>query len=664
MAEVGAIYVSVMPTTTGISRAISDEIDGGINQGATKGEKSFGGKVGGMVKIVGGAALAVGGLVAGLALKGGFSRALNIEDAQAKLKGLGNDAKTVEQIMADALGAVRGTAFGLDSAATVAASAVAAGIEPGQELEKYLRLTADAATIAGVSLEEMGAIINKTTSSGKVYADNLNQLADRGIPIFQLLADEYGVTTDELSKMVAQGEIDSETFRRVLEENLGGAALASGDTTRGAFANMLASLSRVGANFLSGVFPYFKEGLNGITDLLAPVEAGAKEIGASFGDLLRSGLDLWASFKETGLPELASNMSPLIAILEALAPELKEMGEQAAPVLLKALQDLNPVWIGLLDVIQRIVPELIPLIPVVFELIDALLQLVPPLVELALVVLPPLLQLFSDMPPELFLIVQGSTGLVLAFQALAAAVIFVADYVQGLIDVGRALVGFFTGEFTTVGVIGQLQAVDGPIGTMVDGFLNLGSTISQFVSTAIAQVQSFSSGVAASVGTAVSFFTSIPGRIIGIFSSAGSWLFSAGMNIVQGLINGVQALAGRAISAVLNLGSGMVSAVKSFLGIQSPSRVFRYEVGQMIGEGLVLGIGDSAPNVDASINSLINVPAVLGGGSGAVPDSMTLLDADGSILSHARVIAGDAVSSFDAATDRVGRQGVGRVVRT
>lgn len=214
---------------------------------------------------------------------GGLDRLLNIEDAQAKLKGLGHDAAAVATIMTSALDAVRGTAYGLDSAATVAASAVAAGIKPGQQLTKYLQLTADAATIAGTSMDEMGSIMNKVTSSGFAMTDNLNQLADRGIPIFQWLQDEYGVTSEELRKMVSKGKVDAETFNRVISENIGGAALASGDTTRGAMANMGAALSRVGANLMAGVFPLFKSVFQGITTMLGPIEDGAKRVGAAFG---------------------------------------------------------------------------------------------------------------------------------------------------------------------------------------------------------------------------------------------------------------------------------------------------------------------------------------------------------------------------------------------
>lgn len=206
-------------------------------------------------KVAGGiiaTAATIGGVIAGLALSGGISRALNIEDAQAKLKGLGHDAQSVEQIMVDALNSVRGTAFGLDEAATIAASAVAAGVKPGQELEKYLKLTADAATIAGSSLGDMGYIMNQVQASGRVMTEEINMLQDRGIPVLSWLAEEYGVTAVALRDMVSKGEVDAATFQRVIEENIGGAALASGSTTRGAFKNVGSALSRLGAMFVAG----------------------------------------------------------------------------------------------------------------------------------------------------------------------------------------------------------------------------------------------------------------------------------------------------------------------------------------------------------------------------------------------------------------------------
>ncbi|NKR80219.1 hypothetical protein GS491_23835 [Rhodococcus hoagii] len=78
--------------------------------------------------MVGAGAAAAGVLAASITK--GRGRLTAIEQAQAKLSGLGNSTQSVGKIMDNALASVKGTAFGLGDAATVAASAVAAGIKP------------------------------------------------------------------------------------------------------------------------------------------------------------------------------------------------------------------------------------------------------------------------------------------------------------------------------------------------------------------------------------------------------------------------------------------------------------------------------------------------------------------------------------------------------
>src|SRR5690606_1839380 len=103
----------------------------------------------------------------------------------------------VTEIMDNALASVTGTAFRMEDAVNTAAAAVAAGVKPGRQLERYLSLTADAAAIAGTNLNEMGAIFNKITTSGMIQAEELNQISDRGIPIYQMLAEQMGVAAQE-----------------------------------------------------------------------------------------------------------------------------------------------------------------------------------------------------------------------------------------------------------------------------------------------------------------------------------------------------------------------------------------------------------------------------------------------------------------------------------
>jgi len=274
MATVGTVEVIATIDSSRYKRGakLIEDANKGIENSTDSADKStskFNDRLSSMassgLKVAGAGLAAMAATVATMTIGGGISRALNIEDAQAKLKGLGHDAQSVETIMSSALKSVKGTAYGLDAAATTAASAVAAGIKPGKELTKYLTLTADAATIAGISMDEMGSIINKVTTSGKAMTDNLNQLADRGIPIFQWLQEEYKVSSEELSKMVSSGKVDAETFRKVIEKNIGGAALESGSTTRGAWENMLAAMSRVGEKIVKGPIDTVRDGFGDMT---------------------------------------------------------------------------------------------------------------------------------------------------------------------------------------------------------------------------------------------------------------------------------------------------------------------------------------------------------------------------------------------------------------
>lgn len=217
------------------------------------------------------AAVGLAGLAAtitGLTISGGISRALNIEDAQAKLRGLGHDAGSVQAIMNNALASVKGTAFGLDAAATTAAGAVAAGIKPGKQLEKVLKTVANSAALAGTDMGEMGAIFNKVATSNKVQMDVINQLQDRGIPVLQFLSKEMGVSAEETAKLASAGKINFEVFARAMEKGVGNAADEMGKTTRGSWSNLLAALSRIGAGIVSGPIESVRLGFGWLTEFI------------------------------------------------------------------------------------------------------------------------------------------------------------------------------------------------------------------------------------------------------------------------------------------------------------------------------------------------------------------------------------------------------------
>jgi tape measure domain-containing protein len=284
--SIGWATLSVVPGMAGFGAALSK----GVEPELAVASRSIGERMSsGIFDVVKKGAVVTGVAIAGAigtALVTGWGRLTSIENATAKLYGLGNSGVAVKTIMNDALVSVKGTAFGLDAAASVAAGAVAAGIKPGLELRRILGLVADGSTIAGVSMGEMGSIFNKVAAANKIQGDTIAQLNDAGIPIVQMLGKVMGKTSEQVTAMAAKGQIDFPTFAKAMEEGLGGAALKSGDTTEGAFANMGAAASRFGAGLLVDVFPVAKQVFGGITSWLDDLTVKAAPFATAFGTAL------------------------------------------------------------------------------------------------------------------------------------------------------------------------------------------------------------------------------------------------------------------------------------------------------------------------------------------------------------------------------------------
>src|SRR5699024_9149666 len=121
---------------------------------------------------------------------------------------------------------------------STAAGAVAAGIKPGQELEGVLKSVANSAAATGTDMAEMGGIFNKVASTGKAQNDVLSAVADRGLPIYQALADQLGVTADEVFKMASAGEIGFDQFEQAMKSAAGTVAEELGGTTMGTLDNL------------------------------------------------------------------------------------------------------------------------------------------------------------------------------------------------------------------------------------------------------------------------------------------------------------------------------------------------------------------------------------------------------------------------------------------
>lgn len=154
-------------------------------------------------------------------------------------------------------------------------------------------------------------------------------------------------------------------------------------------------------------------------------------------------------------------------------------------------------------------------------------------------------------------------------------------YSTGVKSFNQAVQGAAAGVRNIWGAIaGFFTSIPGRVSSAWSGLYNTASgAFSRLVSGA-------ASGASRLWGSISGFFSSIPGQISGAIGD----LTSIGGNIVQGIINGVTGAAGRLADSVAGMAKGAIDTVKRTLGIHSPSREFRDQVGQYIPLGMAEGI--------------------------------------------------------------------------
>jgi hypothetical protein len=136
--------------------------------------------------------------------------------------------------------------------------------------------------------------------------------------------------------------------------------------------------------------------------------------------------------------------------------------------------------------------------------------------------------------------------------------------------------------------------------------------------------QAFGARVGQAIGEAVRLFLSLPGRLL----SLPAQLVEIGQQIVSGLIDGIKAKIGAAGEAIKELGTSVVTGLKSLLGIRSPSRVFA-ALGGFLGDGLSQGMRASLGVVRAAAGAMagaamvaLSPPALAAPAVQAMPDAV------------------------------------------
>ncbi|MDK8099830.1 tape measure protein [Winkia neuii] len=162
----------------------------------------------------------------------------------------------------------------------------------------------------------------------------------------------------------------------------------------------------------------------------------------------------------------------------------------------------------------------------------------------------------------------------------------------------NGIVAFFTP------IINRIRSIIAAVTGAIRGiWASVWGWVSSFFSGVWNNLVGFASG-------AISRLAGVLGRIRsavwGAVAGAGSWLVQTGRNIITGLWRGISGAIGWLRSLVSNALGSIVSWAKSKLGIHSPSRVFRDQVGAMISEGIAVGITTRISSARGAMSELVD----------------------------------------------------------
>lgn len=533
----------------------------------------------------------------------------------------GLDTSTIDRLTASTQKYADQTVYDLSDIRNTTAQLAANGVD------NYANLAEAAGNLNAVAggnadtFRSVGMVLTQTAGAGKLTTENWNQLSD-AIPgasgKLQEAMKKNGAYTGDFRDAMAKGEITAEEFNKAVMDlgmtDAAKEAATSTSTIEGAMGNLEASVVNVGVQILDSFKGPLTEAMSSLAESIGGLPEMFKGLVSSAAPALQQ---IGNVFKSSFAPVGKIVSGQLLPALQPFLQACQNLGSAIMPVLNAAFQTFTPVLGSLVAKLTEVGATIMTTVTPVINNMAAVVQAALPTIQAAFTTVASSIQGVID---AVFPYIQ--TVITSAMNVINAIITTILAAVQGNWDgvwagIGNIISTVWNGIKANVSA--AINAVSGVIssvmGTISAYWTGVWNAVKGLVGSAWAGI---TSAVSNGVNNVMNTVKGIGGKIKGAFNGAGSWLLSAGTNIIMGLVNGIKNAIGSAVNAAKNAASSVVNAAKNALGIHSPSRVFRDEVGKMIPAGLGKGVEANmslAVNpvqrmvADIMPNSLLNGPA-------------------------------------------------------
>ena len=424
------------------------------------------------------------------------------------------------------------------------------------------------------------------------FLSGLMTLTSGGADNFRFLADAFNQFGEDWSNM----------SNRLVHTGVMESAMKGLSTVTSSLLGNFLRLVEIGAGSMESMAGPIDTFLTGFVDMFQGMQPILTSVSNMFFEVFGNlGTVLGPVFEKMapGIQDVTEGFTELInSNIDSLGPILQELGENMSTALVEVMKELGPMLPELTktlgDLAVTLVKELGPQLP---EIAKSFAQLAVALLKIAPSFLKSLTENIIPLIPKMVVLAEKAIELAPAFLKIAAAALSFGANVASVIG-------------TVAGFAGVLSPIGGAIMAATGGFEGSGEKIKEWAKTVGVKI---GEAVAKVAGGAVEMVASIAGMA--------SEFASAGVSAVQGLINGIHGMIGKAVDKAKELAQSVISAVKGIGGfiVNSPS-IPMIGIGESVGEGLEKGIYNSIPGSQQAIKDLAQ--ATIGKGKGEIKEGI------------------------------------------
>lgn len=592
------------------------------------------------------------------ALSAGIPATENMAEATAFLESSARLAKAGFTDMDTALSATAKTlnAYGLDVSEADRINKILIqtqnkGITTVGELGASLAQVTPTAAAFGVSFENVGAALSNMTAAGtptaqattqlnaliaelgksgttgaksleaaakgtKLAGMNFKEMMDSGIPLNEVLdliqksADKTGLSMVDMFSSIEAGKAamalsgsNSKKFASNLE-----AMGTSADVVAAAYEKVSDTLENKIEKIYNSAKNLGIQVYNGIQDPLK----GIADMALVYLDELAS------AFKEDGIEGLVNAGSDIVAnVVTGIVEQLPSVIDMAVGFLTTFVNSLNknmPQMVeaggrlitALADGCIRLLPSLLSLgISLLDSIIQGILSNLGKASEVGNSILDELLEILSDGLPEMFsrgteLIGKMSEGLLgnlpqiiqSAGQILQKLLDAILSGLPKMIQSGLELMAKLA-----EGIWNNFPAIVSAIGQVLGQLLaTIVFHLPDILNKGIEIIGQLAAGIVRAIPSVVSVIPKVISGIVKGFTSY-DW-GEIGKNIISGVAEGIAKAAGKIAKAAKDAAKQAFESAKDFLGIHSPSTLFRDQIGRNMALGMAEGFDKNIPEYD------------------------------------------------------------------